>query len=602
MPPSPRSAKTAPPLSDNGHARLLPSNQEAEERTLGALMLDPAVIGPVMEVVRPEHFYKGKHRLICEAIFALHSQGDRADLLTVVDWLKRAGKLDHAGGPETVARLADDVSTARSAARHAKLVRDAATLRSIIQYSEALSDRAYRGEIPDVGEFVADMELAAEEIAGSYSSLRKPTICLADVEAEETRWLWYPYIPLGKLTVFEGDPGVGKSFATLAIATSVSLGVPFPRGPNDGTREGPGTCLLFTGEDGPADTIKPRLMKMGADCSRVHVWVEGISFDATGLKIIERQIEILQPRFVVIDPITSFLGGKMDLNKSTEIRGVLDGLGRIAGQHGCAIVCLRHLRKGGADRDIYRGQGAIDITAAARSVLMAGKDPNDESNRAIVHIKSNLAQTGPPLGYKMVDGTFAWTEGSDLTAGRILAPSESPEESTALTQAKEFLLEILGEAGSARAQDVQAEARKAGISEATLRRARAALRVKTDKSGSFGKGGCWYWSLPTVPKSMSTLDHLKGDEHLRDEHLRGDEHLNEQHNNNIIKSIYSPPPLPLRCSRCSSKPIVGRSGEIESPAHHPDEHLSKGLKFPGVFGDSAAPPDAQETALAEERF
>ena len=310
-------------------------------------------------------------------------------------------------------------------------------------------------------------------------------VCMADVQDAEIDWLWFPRIPVGFLTALEGDPGEGKSFIGCALATAISLGRGLP-----GTEETtPGHVLLLTAEDHLGATIKKRLRDMGADLNRIMAISEAFALDDTGLQHLETLILSLSVRLIILDPIVAFLSAELDLHRANEVRAILSRLAHMAEAYLCAIVIIRHLSKGTASKNIYRGQGSIDFTAACRSVLLAGHDPDDQNNRALVQIKSNLGPMADPLGYSIEEGLFRWTGGTNLTAGQLLA---SEMEASVLGDAKTLLSDLLAD-GPRGADEISEEAKSAGISTATLRRAKAALGVKSRRDGQ--KGG-WIWEIP----------------------------------------------------------------------------------------------------------
>ena len=326
-------------------------------------------------------------------------------------------------------------------------------------------------------------------VANDASSL----ICLADVEAEDVSWLWYPYIPLGKLTLLDGDPGVGKSWVSLALATAVSLGTGLP---GTEARE-PQAVLLASAEDGVGDTLRPRLDAMGAAVGRIHAVKGTLEFADGGLVILEQHIESVGPLLVVIDPLVAYIGADVDIHRANETRSIMARLADIAGTHNCAILAVRHLTKGGALKPIYRGLGSIDFTAACRSVLLAGCDPDDERRRALAHIKSNLAPKGSAIGYELREGGFYWTGESDLTAERMLSVVGGGEARTARDEAADFLRDELSR-GPVDATEVWRAAKEAGLSEATIKRAKGKVGVITRRRGETGKRGAgkFTWELP----------------------------------------------------------------------------------------------------------
>ncbi|MFC2041742.1 bifunctional DNA primase/polymerase [Chloroflexota bacterium] len=313
---------------------------------------------------------------------------------------------------------------------------------------------------------------------------------LSAVEAENITWLWYPYLPLGKLSLLEGDPGVGKSWVCLALATAVSLGERLPM--QDETLSGP--VLIASAEDGIADTIKPRIAAMGANQSIIHAIDGLLTLDIPGFEMLESYIADTVPALLIIDPLVAYLSGDMDINKANQVRFATARLAALADKYGMAIVAVRHLTKGGSQKAIYRGLGSIDFTAAARSVLFAGADPENESNRAIDHIKHNLSPKGAPVGYELRDGQLFWRETTDLTYERMTAFTESKG---AIDEAKEFILDALSD-GEALATEMMKDAKERGISDHTLRRARESLSVEIYRQGEPGKrgGGKSFWRLP----------------------------------------------------------------------------------------------------------
>ncbi|MGH8072256.1 MAG: AAA family ATPase [Candidatus Entotheonellia bacterium] len=327
-----------------------------------------------------------------------------------------------------------------------------------------------------------------EEADKEPSPARTPTIVtLADVEPEPVQWLWDPYIPLGKLTLLEGDPGVGKTWLALAIAAHVSRGMPWP---GSTTTAAPADVLYLTAEDGLADTLRPRLDAAGADVHRVHVlkgWTSatdqgGISL--ADIEVIEEAVRQTEARLLVIDPLQAFLGGHVDMHRANETRPLLAAVAAMAERCGCAVLIIRHLSKALQDRAIYRGLGSIDFAAAARSFLLAAQDPQHPSQRVLAHSKSSLAKVGPSLIYELREGQFLWGGPSELTAEALIRPYALEEERSATDEAQDFLRDVLA-AGAKPATAVIQGARRAGIAERTLYRAKKGL-VKARRDNTVG--------------------------------------------------------------------------------------------------------------------
>lgn len=304
-----------------------------------------------------------------------------------------------------------------------------------------------------------------------------PLRSMAEVEPKDVGWLWYPYIPLGKLTLLEGDPGEGKSWASQAIASMVSLGE---------LESDPASVLLASIEDDLDDTIRPRLEAMKADLGLIRPIEVPFILDDKGFALLETYMEEYHPLLFIIDPLVGFLGAKVDMHRANEVRVVMAKLAALAKNHNCAILLIRHLNKGGSAKVLYRGMGSIDFTAAVRSILLAGHEGNNLSERALVHIKCNVAPLGESIGFMLGD-VFCWTGQSTLTADRIL---EVEGRTPKLTEAIDFLGDTMVGGEPILAIDIFKAAKEEGISERTLKRAKSRLHIKSGK-----ESGVWYWYL-----------------------------------------------------------------------------------------------------------
>lgn len=352
-----------------------------------------------------------------------------------------------------------------------------------------LSDRNGH-QIKDVSDWLAaggtlsELETLVSQ-APEYKRKESDTglVCMADVDPETVDWLWYPYIPKGKLTLLEGDPGVGKSWVSLAMATAVSIGKGLP-----GTEAiESASVVLASAEDGLGDTIRPRLDAMGADVRNIHAIKDALDFGNGGLAILEGYISQIHPALVIIDPLVAYIGAGVDMHRANETRAVMARLADIAERYTVAILAVRHLTKGGTLKPIYRGLGSIDLAAACRSVLMAGCDPDNPQKQGLVQIKSNLAPMGAAIGYELRDGGFYWTGESDLTWQRILS-AEDTDSKSALDEAADFLRNELRD-GPVEAKQIFSDARSLGIYERTLNRAKSKLRITSKREGESGKRG-----------------------------------------------------------------------------------------------------------------
>jgi len=338
----------------------------------------------------------------------------------------------------------------------------------------------------------------------------------SDVELETTSWLWEPYIPLGKVAILQGNPGEGKTFIALGAAAIVTRGWPFPgTDGRPGETSEAGSVLYLSCEDGIADTLRPRFDAMGGDPEWITFLQEftkrnpengeettaPVSFQ--DLPVLRSALQSVRPVLMVADPIQGFFGKGVDLHRANETRPVLAGLGKLAEEFGCAVLCLSHLRKSEADRAIYRGLGSIDIVAAARSVLLTGRDPEHPDRRAIVHIKSSLAEEGPSIGYEIRDGRLEWTGLSDLTAEALFAKAGDDGRRPALETAKAFLREVL-DGGAVPKKTVIEEAKALEVKERTLNRAKRELKIESFRRSDGNDGtGKWFWELPEGRKNAN---------------------------------------------------------------------------------------------------
>ena len=324
---------------------------------------------------------------------------------------------------------------------------------------------------------------------------------LVTVVREQLEWLWPGRIPLGKLTLLAGDPGLGKSFVTLDMAARVSTGSAWP----DASllKQTAGGVILLNAEDDLADTIAPRLDRLGADDTMI-VAVEGIS-GPTGQRhfSFETDLPHLQKvlddnpdtRLVIIDPIAAYCG-KVDSHKNTEVRGLLAPLAKIASRRRVAIVAVTHLSKTGGTKAVYRAMGSLAFAAAARSVWAVVKDTTDPQRRLFLPAKLNLARDPDGLAYRIADGRVEWETGmvkmhADDAFAAEAAAMDSKPKGAERKEAVEWLRERLASRPSP-SKDVIEEAKELGFSQITLRRAYKEMGGKARKS-KFDGG--WVWEL-----------------------------------------------------------------------------------------------------------
>lgn len=304
-----------------------------------------------------------------------------------------------------------------------------------------------------------------------------------DITETSVKWLWYPYIPLGKITIMQGNSGMGKTMLALNIAATLSRGETLP---GDTQSREPINIIYNTAEDGLGDTIKPRLRSAGADLARINTINENSNSLTMTDERLKSSILEIGARLLILDPIQAYLGAKIDMNKANEVRPVFSQLGRVAEDNECAIVLIGHQGKNQMYSEQHSLLGSIDQVAAARSVLTVTKHPNDKMLSLINHTKSSLSAKGKSLSFYIDgDGKIVWGDFIE-NGGTEFSDDKSSKRDTA----KEFLETILMN-GSVPASDILISAAEKEITEKTLQRAKKDLGII-----SFAEGKKWFWKLP----------------------------------------------------------------------------------------------------------
>ena len=296
-------------------------------------------------------------------------------------------------------------------------------------------------------------------------------IRMSDVELTPVDWLWKPYLPFGKLSVLQGNPGEGKTYFAMHLAAACTNGKLLP----NMERMEPFNVIYQTAEDGLGDTVKPRLIEAGADLDRVLVIDDSDVQLTLSDERIEKAIIENKARLVIIDPIQAYLGADVDMNRANEVRPIFMRLGQVAQRTGCAILLIGHLNKAAGMQSLQRGLGSIDIAAAVRSVMFIGKLKHDPTMRILTHEKSSLAPPGLSLAFSLGDeGGFRWVGEYDITADEMLSGIE-PQRETKTQQAKDLICTLLAGGKQVLSEDIDKAALERGIPGRTVRDAKREL-------------------------------------------------------------------------------------------------------------------------------
>jgi RecA-family ATPase len=353
---------------------------------------------------------------------------------------------------------------------------------------------------------------------------------MSDVKAEKVEWLWNPFIPLGTLTLIDGEEGIGKSLIALqglGVAVAAGKKIDTTSGKLVFTDTDASNVLVMSAEESLSFVVKPRLQAVDAPCERFVAVDEPFTLDNDGIIRLSMAIAEYEPKLVIIDPLFSYTG-KVRLNDDNEIRSITDPLTRLAEKFGCAIVGIRHINKSKGFGDARNaGLNGVGWRAAARSALLVGID-KETGETAIVQTKTNLAEKSKKaFGYKIESaqipletGEFIsapklyWTGESDLTAETMLSQlrNDTGEEKSEKQDAISFLNTVLND-GEKPVKDIQAEARQIGISEKTLQRAKSALKIKSRKEDF--KDGKWFWCLPEGGQVLAEGGQINIGDHLQ---------------------------------------------------------------------------------------
>ena len=342
-----------------------------------------------------------------------------------------------------------------------------------------------KGEITD-GKYLLEAVYGLKEPPPQEETVE--IIRMSEVGTQAVEWLWEPYIPFGKVTIVQGNPGEGKTTFALRLAAACTTGGTLP-----GMKPLPPFQVIYqTAEDGLGDTVKPRLIEAKADLDRVLVIDEAKRELTLSDERIEKAITQNGARLIILDPIQAYMGEKTDMNRANEVRPIFRRLAEVAERTGCAVILIGHLNKAAGGQSAYRGLGSIDFRAAARSVLLIGRVKREPNVRVIVHDKSSLAPEGKPVAFCLDPETgFSWIGEYDITADELLSGAGG-NNATKTEQAERLILDLLADGKELASEDIEKAAAEAGISARTVRAAKKNLdgRITSKRIGA-----AWYHAL-----------------------------------------------------------------------------------------------------------
>lgn len=366
------------------------------------------------------------------------------------------------------------------------------------------------------------------------SNTKLEIIKASDITPKEVRWLWYPYIPFGKVTLLQGDPGDGKSKLMLSLVALLSKGEPLPFADEDESGE-PMTIIYQTTEDDADDTVVPRFNSAGGDGERLIFIKEDEKSLTFGDDRIREAVERCNAKLLILDPMSSYIGGECSLNNANETRAEFNHLIAVAKDTGCAIVIIAHMNKAKDTSPLYRTNGSIDIAGAARSILAVTRTANKQNpaERYLVQVKSNLAPMGSAILFEVADKGVNFLDELELSAEdafsasapRMGRPNDREEAAT------DFIRSLLSD-GRRLASDCEAKLEAAGFKKSTYKKSKKKAGVRSVKDSFL-----WYWTLPEVEKPIENGQEVPGEDNIVSAVMHADE-INKAMSEELGKPVY----------------------------------------------------------------
>ncbi len=482
-----------------------PSDVDIERQLLGSLMVVHPNDSPLAELnLRSGDFYDTRDQLMFSELAAIHRAGQPFDIALFANKLKSkqvGGKngLDAVGGQYYLEETFNSVVNATHATFYAKKVKELATKRRLLYFHEKGILAAHNGEL--AADYIVRAYDDLEQIErGATVTGRRGLISKASDEYEhlQTDWAWRAWLPKHSMTVLDGEPGLGKTTISFQLAARMSTGSPMPPLVGDTDVRDRRGVLIFSAEDDPSRTIRPRLQAAGADLSRIRI-VEGAGTDErdefVNLKLhlpeIEAALEEYDIGLIIFDPIGAY-SGDINLNSDPEVRQLLQPIKLLLERHDTALLFIRHLNKDERKSAINRGTGSTAIIAAMRCAWIVGRDPNNTSQFVLACSKNNLSRHPRSMTYQLADAdgvpVVNWVGETEMTANEITGDQQRGK--TKVDECTEWLKLMLA-AGRVKSDVLEAQSRKAGFSKATYKRARGLAEVKSEKD-SFDGGWMSY--------------------------------------------------------------------------------------------------------------
>lgn len=460
---------------------------------LGALILKPGLLEP--SDISADDFPSGRLR---DTFSEISTQWE-AERPEKIDDILLAQKI---GGNEPCAfisslidsRIKLDPESFRQ--RVHELRRGALRRRALADTAAALRTEEKTGVVdPEEFERVRDIFKRLDDLETSTPSAAEPILGnLGDVQAEPVSWLWEPYFPLGKLIGLGGDPDAGKSWFALQAAACLSHGFTWPDGQKNSA---PGSTVFLSGEDDPADTLRPRLDGMGADASKIYFLSRDsldLSSEETIAKLEAEIMKIGDVRLIVMDPAFDFSGG-INPNAVEQSRAFLNPIQALTRRLAVSTLLIVHSRKGGVEKAIdWIGGSKSGWAGKFRALYGIERTAEDPTRRVFFKIKANLAPVDPPkLAFRIVQGRLEFeSRPAEISLSDLLRPDLS-EDGLQITEAAKFLRAVLAE-GPLPPEEVYKQAQEAGFSKRTVERAKPRAGVKSEKLGLQ-----WRWTLGGLP-------------------------------------------------------------------------------------------------------